>query len=300
MRTGRQFVRLAIALALAACGSAVSAPAATQQAQATEAPEATLQSLPAAAEDAQAAPPATFSGQDCLSVGGRVEIVEIESAFMTGGILHARIYTPPCYAEQDQREFPTLYLFHGQTYGDDQWDRLGVDEVADALISAGELAPFLIVMPYYSSSQQPSVNPFETAVLEELLPWVQDSYRVLGERDYRAIGGLSMGASWALHFGMRHPTLFGAMGGHSPPVFVEDASQVRGWLAEIPDDQMPRIWLDIGDHDQAAILASAQWLESLLTGLGIPHEWHLFAGRHEEAYWRRHVGTYLRWYAAGW
>lgn len=263
-------------------------------------PGATAQPTSSAAEEGAKDPPqATPAGSACLSDGGQVRLFELDSQFMPGA-LRVRVYTPPCYDEQPQRSFPVLYLFHGQTYNDDQWDRLGADEVADTLIGAGELEPFLIVMPYYPSSNQPSANPFEDAFLQELLPWVSDYYRVPDEREYRAVGGLSMGASWALHFGVLHPEKFGAMAGHSPPVFVEDASQVRGWLAEIPADMLPRIWLDIGDRDQAAIRASAEWFEGVLTEMDIPHEWHLFVGRHEEAYWEELVELYLRWYAAEW
>ena len=45
---------------------------------------------------------------------------------------------------------------------------------------------------------------------------------------------------------------------------------------------------------------SAVWLESLLTGYNLPHEWHIFTGYHEEAYWQAHVAQYLRWYAQAW
>ena len=300
MRPRRHFVLLVMALVLAACSSARDLSTPGAPAMATSRPATTTQPIHSATIESKDAPQATLNGNDCLAAGGQVETRELISDFMPGGTLRARIYTPPCYDQQAQRSFPVLYLFHGQTYNDDQWDRLGADETADTLITAGELAPFLIVMPYYASSNQPSTNPFGDAFLQELLPWMDDNYRILGERQHQAVGGLSMGASWALHFGLRHPALFGAMGGHSPPVFVEDASQVRGWLAEILDNQMPRIWLDIGDRDQAAILDSAQWFEGLLTEMGIPHEWHLFAGRHEEAYWREHVELYLRWYAADW
>lgn len=252
-----------------------------------------------ATEDAKDGPSPTLTGGDCLVAGGMVEAYEIESDYLDAG-LRFRVYSPPCYEEQGQRFFPVLYLVHGQTFNDDQWDRLGVDEAADELIAAGELPPFLIVMPYDRSSAQPSVDKFGEAVIEDLLPWMEDNYRVLAERAYRAVGGLSRGASWALHFGLTRPDLFGAMGGHSPPVFVEDASMVRGWLAEIPEAQMPRIWLDIGERDQVAILNSAQWFGGMLDEMNIPHEWHLFTGYHDEAYWSSHIEQYLRWYAAEW
>jgi len=235
----------------------------------------------------------------CAAAGGQIEQVKIDSQYLDAG-LRFRVYTPPCYDENMMQLYPVLYLVHGQTFNDDQWDRVGADEAASQLIAAGEVAPFIIVMPYDISSNQPSLDHFGEAVVEELLPWIDSNYRTLEDGEHRAIGGLSRGASWAIHLGLTHPELFGAMGGHSPPVFVEDASKVRGWLDNIPAELMPRIWLDIGERDQRAILDSATWFEGLLDEREIPHEWSLFSGDHSEKYWSAHVEMYLRWYAADW
>ena len=193
-----------------------------------------------------------------------------------------------------------LYLIHGQTFNDDQWERLGADEAAAELIAAEEIVPFLIVMPFDLSSTQPSLDPFDEAVVNELVTFIDAHFRTIAEREQRAVGGLSRGASWAIHLALQHPELFGALGGHSPPVFVEDAPAVRGWLEEMPAELMPRIWLDIGEKDQQAILNSAIWFEDVLTEMGIPHQWQMFPGNHDEAYWRSHVEDYLRWYAEAW
>jgi enterochelin esterase-like enzyme len=284
-------------LLLAACTPAATPLTATENFVAAEEPTTTVRVTATATEGAPLETDLTKSA--CMSAGGEIESYEIESDYLDAG-LRFRVYAPPCYAEQPERNFPVLYLIHGQTYNDDQWDRLGADEGADELIASGEVAPFLIVMPYNISSAQPAVDKFGEAVIEELLPWVEENYRTLAEREYRAVGGLSRGASWAIHFGLTHPELFGAMAGHSPPVFVEDAPQVRGWLDEIPAELMPRIWLDIGERDQEAIMSSAIWFEGLLTERNIAHEWYLFSGYHDEAYWSSHVEMYLRWYAADW
>ena len=274
-------------------GPAGTAPATLTIAAATETP------LPTATEEGKDFPAPTLTGGDCLAAGGMVEAFEIESDYLDAG-LRFRVYTPACYEEQAERSYPVLYLIHGQTFNDDQWDRLGADEAADELIASGETAPFLIVMPYDRSSAQTQVENFGQAVIEELLLWMDANSRVEPGRSSRAVGGLSRGASWALHFALTRPDLCGAVGGHSPPVFVEDAPMVREWLEAIPQDELPRIWLDIGERDQEAILASAQWFAGLLDEMDIPHEWHLFPGRHEEAYWSSHLEQYLRWYAAEW
>lgn len=307
MKRSKLILGLMLAPALLAACAPVSAATAT-----ATAPRAPSPSSPSTAEattipkadvtattPSKEAPAPTMDGNDCLGAGGSIERFDLDSEYLDAG-LQFRVYTPPCYMEQAQRRFPVLYMIHGQTYNDDQWVRLGIDEAADALITSGELAPFIIVMPYDISSAQPSVDPFNEAFLLELLPWVEANYRTIEARASRAVGGLSRGASWALHFGLLYPDVFGAMAGHSPPVFVEEAGKVRGWLDAIPSELMPRIWLDIGDRDRPEIYNSAAWFAGVLDEKDIPHEWHLNPGAHDEAYWSSHMETYLRWYAAEW
>jgi enterochelin esterase-like enzyme len=210
------------------------------------------------------------------------------------------VYLPPCYDQQADERYPVLYLIHGQNFNHDQWDRLGADQVADTLIASGDIPPFMIVMPRDRSWAQPTEDHFGQVVADQLVPYIDAHYRTLAERDYRAIGGLSRGASWAVHLGLSRWELFGAIGAHSLPVFWSDTSHIRQWLKAIPVDALPRIYLDVGDKERPSILKSAVWFENLLTEQGIPHEWHTFTGYHEEAYWQAHVVAYLRWYASGW
>jgi enterochelin esterase-like enzyme len=112
------------------------------------------------------------------------------------------------------------------------------------------------------------------------------------------VGGLSRGSSWALHFGLLYPDLFGAIGMHSPIIFAQDGNVVEPWLNTIPPEKIPAIYIDISENDQD--MDKARWLENLLTSKNIPHEWHLNAGFHDEAYWSAHVEEYLRWYASAW
>jgi enterochelin esterase-like enzyme len=210
------------------------------------------------------------------------------------------VYLPACYDQQTDRRYPVLYMVHGQNYNHDQWDRLGIDESADALIAAGEISPVIIVLPRDRSWAQPTEDIFGTVLAEQLIPNIDDNYRTVPERSYRAVGGLSRGAGWAVHLGLSHWELFGAIGAHSLPVFWTDTNHIRNWLDAIPVEQLPRIYLDIGDKDRPVILASAIWFADLLNEKAIPHEWHLFPGYHEEAYWISHIDQYLRWYTQEW
>ena len=235
----------------------------------------------------------------CLNQPGQV----VQKSLTTGLLrypLEYRVYLPPCYAEQTERRYPVLYLFHGQGYTDDQWDRIGVDESSDQLIAAGTIPPLIIVMPHDVSSLQPSETNFSKAIVEQLIPAIDRTYRTKPERLYRAVGGMSRGGGWAIHFGITYWQLFGALGAHSPVVFHSDGLRIKALLDALPRSESPRIYIDIGERDRPEILELASWFEGLLDQRGISHEWHLFSGYHSEAYWSAHLEQYLIWYTQGW
>lgn len=272
-------------------------PTATLPPPATPTPAVTALPLPTDTPPAPL-PPTEPPPLACWTAGGKVTELTLDTP-LTPNPWPFRIYTPPCYEEQPDRHYPLLILMHGTSFTDDQWDRIGVDETANTLMGSGEIPPFLILMPYdWYWTYEPFRDPFGDALREYLLPWIDTQYRTLPQREYRAIGGLSRGASWAVHLGLEHWELFGAVGGHSLPMFPSDPSYLEQWLKEIPRESVPRFFLDIGEEDN--LLAKALWFENLLNNNNVPHEWYLFPGTHEEAYWTAHLPQYLRWYAQTW
>ncbi len=237
------------------------------------------------------------STEPCPGGSGAVTSHSLETE-LSPPVWEFRIYTPPCYETQADRYYPLLILIHGSTYTDSHWDDLGADETADKLIRTGQTSPFIILMPRDPFWIDPLDDPFDEALILHILPWVEQNYRTIPGRTFRAIGGISRGASWAIHLGIKHPGLFAAVGAHSLPVFVKDPPRLKRWLNEISPEEMPRFYLDIGDKDR--LLDNALWFENLLTSMNIPHEWYLNKGRHDNAYWTGHLERYLRWYTSGW
>ena len=263
-------------------------------------PASTAPSLPISiAPPLPSSPAPSATSLACWQAGGRIEQRQFQSTWLPDPLKY-RVYTPPCYHQQPDRRYSVLYLLHGQTYNDDQWDRLGADEIADALIGSGEIEPVIIVMPNDSDNYiSPPKNLFGEALIHDLLPRIDTDYRTLPDREQRAIGGLSRGGNWAVHLGLSYWEFFGAIGAHSTPIFVhDDQPLIREWLVAIPLDKLPRIYLDAGANDRW--LSSILQFEELLHKENIPHEWHLFPGYHDEEYWQPHVEQYLRWYVAEW
>ncbi len=254
---------------------------------------------PTASPTATVIPTITFTPTPtpltCLTQPGRIEqgsLNEFKPA------QEFRVYLPPCYDEQPDQRYPVLYLLHGQTYNDDQWIRLGATRVLDELIHSGQVQPFIMVFPDDRYWNLEAGSGFGTRLIEAVIPYVDSHYRTLADRDHRAIGGLSRGSGWSLRLGLENWDLFGTIGLHSLAVMQSDLSQVKDWLAAIPPEARPRIFMDIGDNDQG--LAMARQVETMFNDEGLTHEWHLYSGAHTETYWSAHVEEYIRWYADQW
>lgn len=207
--------------------------------------------------------------------------------------LPIRVYRPACLETELSERFPVIYLLHGLTYTDSQWDDLGVDELMDALTGAGKISPALIVMPW----ERTGID-LEQAIPQVLIPYVDSHYRTLAGQRGRAIGGISRGGGWALRIGLQHPELFASIGLHSPAVLAPDLFRIPDWAEAIPRSQMPRIWIDMGDRDTLRFELAR--LRSVLDDSNIPYEWHTFLGEHTPTYWGAHSEAYLRWYDLGW
>lgn len=245
--------------------------------------------------------PSSFPTQEiviCRDIEGEIEFREIIIP-ESNQTLAFRIYLPPCYAVDTSIEYPVLYLLHGQSKKDDQWDRLGADEHANQLIASGEISPLIIVMPWEVNNLiDPAESDFGDNLVEYLLPWVDKEYRTCENRDCRAIGGISRGGGWAVRLGFTEWEHFSAIGAHSFAPFAGDFYNAPYWFQEIPGDELPRVYMDFGALD--ALLDTARLFEDRLTKYQVPHEWIINRGTHNETYWSEHMLDYLYWYSFPW
>jgi enterochelin esterase-like enzyme len=257
------------------------------------APTETLES-PTSTVQPTTSPTPEETEESCSESVGSVQTYEIPWGDET---LSGRVYTPPCYQGSALR-YPSLYLLHGSTKNDQQWQDLGLLDVADDLISRGEIPPLIIVMPLEETWINLQINYFADNLVQAVIPWIDTEYRTLAERQYRAVGGVSRGGNWAIRLGLLHWESFGSLGAHSAPLFYKDLFRVPAWLDEIPYGSIPRIYLDISEGDPN--LAEAETLHEVLRKEGVSHDWNLYPGLHIDAYWKSHLEEYLLWYSAGW
>ncbi|MFZ0547341.1 MAG: alpha/beta hydrolase-fold protein [Candidatus Promineifilaceae bacterium] len=221
---------------------------------------------------------------------------------IAGPTRNYRIYLPPCYGESN-RVYPTLYMFHGNTQDDSAWVVLGLDEAAETAIQAGEIPPLIIAMPdggYIANNSSGGPHSFEGVILDEFIPFIEQTYCAWPDPEGRAIGGLSRGGYWALEIAFRSPELFVSVGGHSAALYDTAAGpdlnpQYTGLNNDLGDI---RIYFDIGASDY--LIPNIRQLHEDMVASGRSHEWVLNEGSHEDAYWAAHVRDYLHWYSEPW
>ena len=114
-------------------------------------------------------------------------------------------------------------MLHGAGGAETDWVvKGGIKETADALMPKGKLDNYLIVMPtigahsWYVDSDETKT---EQAIVNELIPYIEDKYNITPERKNRAVAGLSMGGYGALNLALSHSKLFCAAGIISPAIY---------------------------------------------------------------------------------
>ncbi len=241
------------------------------------------------------------------------------------------IYLPPDY-DNSIRSYPVLYLLHGS--GDDQtgWVQYGeVQYITDKAINAGLATPMIIVMPDANTGKKGYVNDisgkwlYEDFFIQEFIPFIEKQYRIRGEKQYRAISGVSMGGEGTFIYALHHPELFSAacpLSAATGPLNLEDlkgylakrgmaggtSEQQEAWvkhnsvlnlIENIPDDQKKAVrwYIDCGDDD--FLFEGNSLVHIAMRKKEIPHEYRIRDGVHGWIYWRVSLPSVLEFVTQG-
>ncbi len=140
------------------------------------------------------------------------------------------VYTPPGYHESKE-DYPVLYLLHGGGGDEEAWPTLGVaPTILDNLINSGKAKPMIVVMtngnPTQASAQTispklPKVEQsargmanmmFEKSLVNDVIPYIENNFRVKATKENRALTGLSMGGLQTINTSFENPNLFDYIG----------------------------------------------------------------------------------------
>jgi S-formylglutathione hydrolase FrmB len=259
----------------------------------------------------------------CVSAlaNGRVETVRFQSKLINTTLPY-NIILPNDYDTSKTTRYPVLYLLHGLTGHYNDWvQRTNIaDYAAEYRI--------IIVMPegndgWYTDSAITTTDKYESYILQELIPDVQQRYRTIEARYARAIAGLSMGGYGAIKFGLKSPAMFvfaASMSGAFSVTRLTDKEIPDSWRPSLKnfgaaDSQtrtandlfgllqkltaariasLPYFYFDCGTEDSPLIFPSNRELAALMFEKKIAHEFRELPGDHSWGYWDQQVQEVLK------
>jgi enterochelin esterase family protein len=217
---------------------------------------------------------------------------------VTGKPRRAFVYTPPDY-DTGRSKYPVLYLQHGAGEDERGWMTQGrAGFILDNLIAAKKSLPMIVVMDNgyaervgEQSGRMSDFRAFESVVIGELIPRIDNTYRTLADRKHRALAGLSMGGMQALQIGLTHLDEFAYVGAFSaPPIAgIDAATSYNGVFRDAAafNDQVRLLWLGAGTAEEQ-FAAGVKLMHNTLDKAGIKHIVYESPGTsHEWQTWRR-------------
>jgi len=267
--------------------------------------------------------------------------VVIESESLNSKIINKDIkysvYLPDGY-ESSKRMYPVVYLLNGFSGNEIDWIQFGdMQKIVDEGIASGEIPPMVIIMPdgdnrLYMNNHDNSYR-YGDMFIKELMPFVEEKYRIRAEKQFRGISGLSMGGGGTLRLAMLNPELFSAAAAFSSSIRTDEEILARDQssfddysgralgaglkgqdrlsdfyrknysildiakTAEVNKLNSVRIYFDCGDDDFLAVGNASLHIEML--DRGIRHEYRVRDGGHTWDFWRTSLPIGLKFIGEG-
>jgi len=238
------------------------------------------------------------------------------------GSVPVLVSTPPSYDAEPRRRYPVLYFLHDGQGDERVLVRQGLTDALDAAMRDGRLPEMLVVCPRGTGTWW--VDAFDggrrmaSFLADDLVPFVDRTYRTRAGRGSRLVAGISMGGYGALRWALARPDLFAAAGGLSPaiqplsapfvaamPFFIRSsleavfgADPTRNDLRKddlyqmLLDDaslarRAPFLLVRCGTEDKYRLSEIVAFFDRFASAVGLAHEVRFETGVHDWPYWRR-------------
>jgi enterochelin esterase-like enzyme len=217
------------------------------------------------------------------------------------------VYTPPGYDPTVKKTYPVLYLLHGFSDDASGWTAVGhANVIFDNLIAQGKAKAMIVVMPLgygamgfvhlgwnawsHTELRDTNFKKFSEALLTEVMPQVEGEYRIVKDRNSRAIAGLSMGGSESLLTGLNNLDKFSWVGAFSSGGIPEDFQKDFPSLDAGANQQLHLLWIACGTEDH--LITVNRNLRAWLKTKGIKATEIETPGMHTWMVWRRNLAEF--------
>ena len=262
------------------------------------------------------------AASDELAENPRYRVYEFRSAIVPE-VRDVMVYLPPQYFDpacNEDARFPVLYLHDGQNLFDGKTSYIPgrtwrADTTADELTLAGEMEPVILVgvantglrrMAEYTPTRDFKMGGGEgrtygRLLMEELKPFIDETFRTKPAAEYTALGGSSLGGLISLYLGLENPSVFGRLAVMSPSLWWDHRSifQFFHGTEVRPEFKILKIWMDMGTAEGVRHVRDADLLYQMLvergwqTGTNLMYE-KVEGAVHDENAWADRFGDVLR------
>ena len=223
------------------------------------------------------------------------------------------VYTPAGYNES-QQSYPVVYIQHGGGEDHRGWMEQGrTAQIMDNLIAAGKAVPMIVVSSNSNVQNRnggfgggyswDGMQTFRSELIENVIPFVEKTYRVKKDRKNRAMCGLSMGGGQSFYIGLRDPDVFANVGVFSTGMFggIRGASdfdlekEVPGMLSDVKtfNQQFDVFFLSCGEQDPR-IEYTRNIVKKMHDG-GVEVRFNSYPGDHEWQVWRKSLHEFAQY-----
>jgi len=217
------------------------------------------------------------------------------------------VYTPPGFDPAARKTYPVLYLLHGFSDDASGWTAVGhANVILDNLIAQGKAKPMIVVMPLgygtmemirlgwnawsHAEVRDRNFNKFSAALLTEVMPRVENEYRITKDRNARAIAGLSMGGSESLLTGLNNLDKFSWIGAFSSGGIPDDFQKDFPSLDAKANQQPHLLWIACGTEDH--LITINRNLRAWFKTKGVKATEIETPGMHTWMVWRRNLAEF--------
>jgi enterochelin esterase family protein len=238
------------------------------------------------------------------------------------------VYTPAGY-DNGTQDYPVVYIQHGGGEDHRGWMEQGrTAQILDNLIAKGKAVPMIVVSSNSnvrsSESHQARLDgrvatnnvrassggyswqgmqTFRSELLENVIPFVEKTFRVKKDRRSRAMCGLSMGGGQSFYIGLRDPDVFANVGVFSTGMFggIRGASdfdlekEVPGMLTDTKtfNKQFDVFFISCGEQDPR-IEYTRNIVKKMREG-GVEMRFNSYPGDHEWQVWRKSLHEFAQY-----
>jgi enterochelin esterase family protein len=129
---------------------------------------------------------------------------------------------------------------------------------------------------------------FPESLVNDVVPYIDRNYRVIPNKDSRAIAGLSMGGGHTLAASNAHPDVFSYVGVFS----MGTSADVSDRLAALKNAGVKFYYVGHGKDDPVVRVAQGQNLAAQLEKVGINYHYNESVGGHTWANWRIYLNEF--------